>query len=124
MNRETFIKLRAKLGKTQKHLAELLGVSLKAIQSYEQGWRSIPLHVERQLYFLAINQRRDTQARRSKDCWNIKKCEHKKECPVWEFQAGQLCWFLSGTPCKGTVDTDWKEKIAICRNCEILTSLL
>ena len=39
MDRETFVSLRAKLGKTQKSLAELLGVSLKAVQSYEQGWR-------------------------------------------------------------------------------------
>lgn len=37
MDRETFVSLRAKLGKTQKSLAELLGVSLKAVQSYEQG---------------------------------------------------------------------------------------
>lgn len=49
MDREIFSTLRAKLGKTQKALAELLGVSLKAVQSYEQGWRAIPMHVERQL---------------------------------------------------------------------------
>ena len=72
MNRETFSHLRAKLGKTQKALAGLLGVSLKAVQSYEQGWRAIPIHVERQLYFLAVNQRGDDQAKR-KDCWAIKK---------------------------------------------------
>jgi len=124
MSREIFAKLRAKLGKTQKALAELLGVSLKAVQSYEQGWRAIPVHVERQLYFLTVNQRRDGQARRSKDCWNIKKCEHKKECPAWEFQAGHLCWFLSGTQCECTADKNWKDKMAICRNCEVLTSML
>ena len=57
MDRETFVSLRAKLGKTQKSLAELLGVSLKAVQSYEQGWRSIPIHVERQLFFLVVKVR-------------------------------------------------------------------
>jgi hypothetical protein len=124
MGREIFAKLRAKLGKTQKALAELLGVSLKAVQSYEQGWRAIPVHVERQLYFLTVNQRRDGQARRSKDCWTIKKCDHKKECPAWEFQAGHLCWFLSGTQCECTADKNWKDKMAVCRNCEVLTSML
>lgn len=123
MTREIFANLRAKLGKTQKALAGLLGVSLKAVQSYEQGWRSIPVHVERQLYFLAVNQRRDSQNKR-RDCWAAKKCEHKKECPAWEFQAGHLCWFLSGTRCECTVDKGWKEKITICRDCEVLNSLL
>ncbi|WP_310599736.1 helix-turn-helix transcriptional regulator [Desulfobulbus sp.] len=122
MSRETFIKLRAKLGKTQKALAELLGVSLKAVQSYEQGWRSIPFHVERQLYFLAANQRNSGQPKR-KDCWAIKRCEHKKECPAWEFQAGHLCWFLSGTRCECATAKGWKEKMTVCRECEVLTSL-
>jgi len=123
MTREIFAKLRAKLGKTQKMLAGLLGVSLKAVQSYEQGWRAIPVHVERQLYFLAVNQRRDASQPKRKDCWVIKRCENKKECPAWEFQAGHLCWFLSGTRCE-CADKDWKEKLVVCRECEVLTSLL
>ena len=32
------------LGKTQSQMAQVLGVSLKAIQSFEQGWRNIPVH--------------------------------------------------------------------------------
>ncbi len=47
MDKETFSKARARLAKTQKELSELLGVSLKAVQSYEQGWRSVPVHIER-----------------------------------------------------------------------------
>lgn len=123
MDREIFSTLRAKLGKTQKALAALLGVSLKAVQSYEQGWRAIPVHVERQLYFLAVNRRSVAQTKR-KDCWMLKKCDKKKECPAWEFQAGHLCWFLSGTRCECTADKNWKEKMEVCRACEVLTSLL
>ena len=123
MNRETFANLRAKLEKTQKALAELLGVSLKAVQSYEQGWRSIPVHVERQLYFLTVNQRREGLVKR-KDCWTVKKCEQRKDCPAWEFQAGHLCWFLSGTRCACTANKNWKEKITTCRTCAVLVSLL
>ncbi|MCL2340547.1 MAG: helix-turn-helix domain-containing protein [Proteobacteria bacterium] len=122
MNRDTFVQIRARLGKTQKVLAELLGVSLKAVQSYEQGWRAIPLHIERQLYLLAVNQRINGQAKR-RDCWAIKQCNLKKECPAWEFQAGHLCWFLNGTRCECAGAKDWKAKVAVCRNCEVLTSL-
>ena len=123
MDREKFSKARAKLGKTQKALAELLGVSLKAVQSYEQGWRSVPLHVERQIYFLLVNQRSANNKRR-KDCWKEKKCTKKKTCPAWEFQAGHLCWFLSGTQCECTVNKNWKEKMEICRDCDVLSSLI
>lgn len=123
MDRVKFAEARARLGKTQKSLAELLGVSLKAVQSYEQGWRTIPTHVERQLYFLLVNQR-GNNAKKRKDCWTLKKCDSKKSCPAWEFQAGHLCWFISGTQCDCAAEKSWKEKMSICRECEILSSLL
>jgi DNA-binding XRE family transcriptional regulator len=123
MTAEEFSLYRKKLDKTQKSLSRLLGVSLKAVQSYEQGWRSIPLYVERKLLFLVVNQRSDTPVKR-KECWSIRKCSCKKECPAWEFQAGHLCWFLNGTLCECTSGQEGKEKMEICRNCEVLTSLL
>ncbi len=123
MTREEFSLARKKLKKTQKSLAELLGVSIKAVQSYEQGWRTVPLHVERQIYFLLVNKRKNKPTKR-KDCWNIKKCACKKTCPAWEFQAGHLCWFLNGTQCECTVNKNLKNKMEICRNCDILSSLL
>ena len=52
MTSEEFSQYRKQLGKTQKSLSKLLGVSLKAVQSYEQGWRAVPAHVERQIFFL------------------------------------------------------------------------
>ena len=52
-----FSKIRGILGKTQKKLAQLLWVSVKAIQSFEQGWREIPPHIERQMLFLYIMNR-------------------------------------------------------------------
>ncbi|MDH3347874.1 MAG: helix-turn-helix domain-containing protein [Desulfobulbaceae bacterium] len=122
MDSNNFSIARAKLGKTQKDLAELLGISLKAVQSYEQGWRSVPLHVERQIYFLVINQRGNGSKKR-KDCWVRKKCSVKKECPAWEFQAGHLCWFLNGTMCDCASVKNWKNKMEICRSCEVLASL-
>jgi len=124
MDKAMFSRARAKLNKTQKELAALLGVSLKAVQSYEQGWRSVPLHVERQIYFLLVNQRSARKNVKRRDCWREKRCRQKKDCPAWEFQAGHLCWFLSGTRCECAADKNWKDKMEICRNCEILSSLL
>ncbi len=119
-----FIFFRKKLDKTQLQLAQLLGVSAKAIHSYEQGWRSIPPHVERQMLFLASRIRGTRKP--EKPCWVIKKCpqELKKKCPAWEFQAGKLCWFINGTICGGVVHKKWKEKIAICRSCKVFTAVL
>ena len=122
MTKEEFSVARKKLGKTQKKLAELLGMSLKTIHSYEQGWRTIPAHIERQIYFLLINQRgRKTTLT---PCWEKKLCEVKEECPAWEFQSGHLCWFVCGTKCDCTHDTSQREKIEICKKCDIFTALL
>ena len=123
MDKDQFANARVKLGKTQKELAKLLGISLKAVQSYEQGWRTVPLHVERQLYFLIANQRTDIVRKRN-CCWNIKKCIDKQDCPAWEFQAGHLCWFISGTQCSCVAGEANKDEMEICRQCPVLTSLL
>ena len=123
MDSKEFSYVRSNLGKTQKEMAQLLGTSLKAIHSYEQGWRRIPAHVERQIFFL-LSRRRDNNG--LKPCWTIKKCPatQKKNCPAWEFKAGELCWFISGTICEGNVHRNWEEKMKICRSCEVLTDLL
>ena len=52
MDQKEFHSLRKKLQKTQKQMAQLLGTSLKAVQSLEQGWRKVPVHVDRQSLFL------------------------------------------------------------------------
>lgn len=124
MEKKEFIHIRKKLGKTQKQLAELLATSLKAVHSYEQGWRNIPVHVERQLLFLLS--RKGKISKKCKPCWILKKCPPKRKnaCPAWEFQSGDLCWFMNGTICEGSVQTDWKEKMEICRSCKVLSASL
>ena len=52
MNKNRFAKIRAYLWKTQRQMAQLMGTSVKAIESFEQGWRNIATHIERQMYFL------------------------------------------------------------------------
>ena len=124
MQKSEFKFFRKKLNKTQKQMAELLGTSLKAIHSYEQGWRTVPVHVERQVYLLLSRLAQKNRA--TSACWVIKKCsrERKQRCPAWEFSSGDLCWFINGTVCEGTVQKDWKEKMKICRSCEVFNSML
>lgn len=125
MESSEFLRARKKLGKTQKEIAELLGTSIKAIHSYEQGWRSIPPHVERQMYFL-VSRQRMLHERAPKPCWTVKKCpaSRKKNCPAWEFRAGKMCWFINGTICECQARKNWKEKMAVCKKCEVMAGLL
>ncbi len=124
MEKQELAKIRHELGKTQKQLAQLLGISLKAIKSFEQGWRNIPAYVERQLFFLlaakvALN-------KNNEPCWVIKKCPEavRENCPAWELQAGQLCWFINGTICQGNIQIGWNEKMEICRKCKVFKLMI
>jgi hypothetical protein len=124
MDNKEFLLTQKKLGKTQKQMAELLGVSVKAVQSYSQGWRSIPTHIERQVIFLAS--RNNTLKKASKPCWDLNNCpnERRGQCPAWEFRMGDLCWLINGTICEGKVLKNWQEKMRICRSCKVITSIL
>ena len=91
MDRGEFSHIRGRLGKTQSQMAQLLGTPLKAVQSFEQGWRKIPLYIERQVLLLLAQ--KNAQEKERKPCWDIEKCpiETWQKCLAWEFQCGNLC---------------------------------
>ena len=122
MNKKEFSHLRCYLEKTQQQMAHLLGVSRKGIESFEQGWRNIPVHVERQILFLAAKK---DAGRKTKPCWEVRKCpgKTKQKCPTWEFKSGELCWFINGTLCDGEVQRSWEGKMKRCRKCEVFRSI-
>jgi len=124
MEKHELAEIRKHLGKTQKQLAQLLGVSLKAIKSFEQGWRNIPAYIERQVLFLLVAN--ESLNKKNKPCWEIKRCSEaiRQNCPAWELQVGQLCWFINGTICEGKAQADWTEKMKICKKCKVFKSLL
>ena len=124
MEKEEFVEARTRLDKNQNEMSQLLGVSVKAIASYEQGWRFIPTHVERQVFFL-LSQKKGRQEP-PKHCWVVKKCppKRRKECPAYEYKAGRFCWMINGTICKGKPQKNWRKKMKICRECEIILNLL
>ena len=126
MEKEEFVEARTKLNKTQKEMSQLLGVSVKAIYSYEQGWRSVPTHVERQIFFLLSRKRGAQNLSKAKPCWTIKKCppKRRRECPAYEYNAGKFCWLVNGTICECKAQKNWKEKMKICRECAVMNNLL
>lgn len=117
MDGKEFSLARQRLGKSQNQLARLLGTSMRAVQSFEQGWRPVPVHVERQVLFLLAMKK----GLKGEPCWRMRDCpaEVRETCPAWEFHAGHLCWFITGTICQGEVQGSWGEKIQICRNCKV-----
>ena len=122
MNKSEFTKIRHSLGKTQKQMAQLLGISIRTIQSFDQGARRVPGYTERQsLLLLAL---KHSRINGSRPCWLVKKCPMKtrQDCPAWEFRAGQLCWFINGTNCQGKPQKSWHKKMEICKRCEVLQS--
>lgn len=123
MDSGEFSRLRRGLNKTQKEMSQLLGVSVRALHSYEQGWRSLPAHVERQILFLAFS--KGTKKLQRRPCWVVTKCprEIRERCPAWEFKAGRFCWFINGTFCKGKVQSAWREKMKLCQDCKMLRPL-
>ncbi len=124
MDSKEFSLLRQKLQKTQREMAQLLGTSLKAVQSFEQGWRKVPVHIERQALFLISNRGRG--ARKSSPCWVIRECsaENREACPAWEFNLGHLCWFVNGTICRGKTQGSWPQKMKVCRSCEVFSQTM
>ncbi len=121
MDNKEFGSLRQKIQKTQRQMAELLGTSLKAVQSFEQGWRKVPVHIERQLLFLIST--KQVMAKEPDPCWDIRSCppERRELCPAWEFQVGHLCWFVNGTFCQGKTQGSWVKKMKVCRTCEVFS---
>ena len=123
LEKEELSSIRNRLNKTQKQLAQLLATSEKAIQNYEQGWRNVPAHVERQIFFLLSQIEGKGESRKA--CWEVKNCpiERRLRCPTWEFKTGKMCWLTNGIICEGTVQRNWQQKMKICRSCKILASL-
>jgi DNA-binding XRE family transcriptional regulator len=124
MNNSELQYFRQKLQKTQKQMSQLLGISLKAVQSYEQGWRNIPAQVERQiLLFLAL---KIEAVGKPVSCWEIRRCapETRAACPAWEFNSGHLCWFINGTLCHGKPQASWNQKMVLCKKCKVFNAFI
>ncbi len=115
-------RLRATLGKSQRELAELLGISLKAVESYEQGWRKVPAHIERILYFLLFKLN-EGRIEAEEPCWESKDCpdDRRSKCVAFVAREGSFCWFFTGRLC---TSAKAGEDIGGCYTCAVFTRML
>ena len=124
MKRLDFIRFRKTLDKTQMELAHLMGISVKTIKSYEQGWRTIPLYAQREVLLL-VSIKFEALAKRE-PCWVINDCpeDRKSACPAWEFNLGRLCWLVKGSVCNGGARKRWIYQTGHCKNCNAFPAIL
>lgn len=117
--------LRTQLGQSQKQIADTLGISKKAVQSYEQGWRTAPSHVEQMVLLQAILARH-ADLRKVPHCWQVNKCsaETRRKCPSAKVRTPGFCWMLTGNLCQGQPMGNWEAKRAHCLECNVMKALL
>jgi len=89
---------RHRLGLTQAEMAAPLGVSKRALQSYEQGWRPVPMHVWERVALLLFLQWRRGNRGAVRACWQVRGCSlaARRQCPAARMGAGELCWMVCG----------------------------
>jgi DNA-binding XRE family transcriptional regulator len=117
-------RVRESLGKSQSEMASLLGISIRAVQSYEQGWRPTPALIQKMAAFLLfMNHRRDHE---TKSCYDLCGCseEAKQGCPGAQMCHGNACWLVTDTVCQGKKLKSWKAKAAKCRKCPVMAPWL
>lgn len=90
---------RKRIGLTQSQMASALGVSAKAIQSYEQGWRTIPDRVLG--HMLALVSLALGTSRKGPPCWDVRACDDEKRahCLSHHITRGKLCWLVKADTC-------------------------
>jgi transcriptional regulator with XRE-family HTH domain len=121
MDAATFGKIRAKLGRSQRELADILGLSQKAVESYEQGWRKVPSNIERILWFLYFKLNEESLAKEP-PCWEEKSCPDEKsaKCVAKLAGEGRFCWFFTGRLCS----TAEEGRGDSCYTCSVFSRLV
>ena len=118
--------IRERLGLTQTELAALLGFSVRAIQSCEQGWRHPSPALERMTLLLLIA-REQGQDFGQLACWDTIRCPaaSRERCLASSTRQGHLCWFLTGNlSCAQKPLASWEEKKALCFRCPFFRQLV
>jgi transcriptional regulator with XRE-family HTH domain len=117
--------IRQALGVSQSRAASLLGVSTGAVQSYEQGLRSVPAYVLR-LAALLLYVKWRKQHGKPQFCWQVNRCspDARAQCPAYQYRAGDFCWMLTGTRCRGVKRQSSMAKLAQCQQCRVMRNWL
>jgi DNA-binding XRE family transcriptional regulator len=118
-----FLALRARLGLTQAEMARVLGISRKAIESYEQGWRNVPRSVFNEL--IAIRCAQSGHDGCARPCWQIVKCSSadRAQCLAFHLTQGRLCWLVAQNNCRKH-RLARRDDLAACLSCAVVSRFL
>lgn len=116
--------IREELGLSQSEFAALLAVSPRTIQSCEQDLRAPSPGVEKAALLLLLAHRHGRNFSKH-SCWRSTSCPKtlREGCIAYLSRQGHLCWFLTGTYCKGIHVHSWAEKLALCEECEFFAEI-
>ena len=119
----TVKRIRSILNRTQGELAAALGISEKAVQSYEQGWRAVPARVLIQLLVLLALYRKQTMD--DVPCWEIRQCppDRRNACASFTVGRGQFCWLIGTTACRPR-SKKTPDLLLPCMECAVVRRLL
>ena len=117
--------VREELRLSQAGFADLLGVSTRAVQSWEQGWRK-PSSALQKSILLALIAWRQGDNFGARMCWEAKDCPQatRERCLAYRGRQGHLCWFMTGNICQGRRLRNWPDKMAFCGECTFFQALL
>lgn len=114
--------IRKALDISQGRMAALLGVSTRAIQSYEQGWRTPPATALKLAAYMLYVRRRSRLASPPAPCWDVHQCDPAQRADCFAFTSGEgkCCWLVTGNSCGKQTYNTWKAKLAHCCGCEVV----
>jgi DNA-binding XRE family transcriptional regulator len=117
--------VRQELGLSQTELANLVGFSVRAVQSCEQGWRKPSPALEKSIILLLASHR-NKGVFPDVRCWDRTNCSRERceSCITYRTGQGHLCWFLHGTLCTEPRQQDWDSKRSVCLKCAFFHDLL
>lgn len=117
--------VRRKIGLSQSEFADLIGGSLRTVQSCEQGWRNPSPAVEKAALLLLMAYRHGAEFS-AHTCWDSVQCSEgeREGCLVYKTRQGHLCWLLSGHICKGIRLHSWEDKKKLCAECDFFRELV
>jgi len=117
--------IREEMGISQSEFAAMLAISPRTIQSCEQDLRAPSAGVEKAALLLLLAHRNGVEFGKH-HCWRSTHCPKTLcgGCIAYLSRQGHLCWFLTGTYCKGVQVHTWGEKLALCNDCPFFAELV
>lgn len=105
-------------------VAAFLGVSKKAVESYEQGWRAIPDRVWKQLITTAAVQL-GYPLERHRPCHELTHCPEASRAACFSYQQmrGRFCWMTAANSCRRAHPGRGRGTLA-CLDCPVTRQFL